>query len=268
MTGLTEAISSALVNVEHEVCSIMQGLNEDNPAAKWALDQILTNNELARTTASPACQDTGLAVLFVEYGAHICVEGGYIEDIINTAVRNAYKQGYHRKSVAHPLTRQNTGDNTPAIIHSRITDNDRLKITFLAKGAGSENMSALYMLTPSKGRQGIIDSVTDCVLRAGSNPCPPIIIGVGVGGDMEQASLIAKSALTRPTGTPSHEPDVAALEGEILAAVNRLNIGVQGFGGNNTALAVAVNTYPTHIGMLPVAVNIQCHSVRHISVEF
>lgn len=266
--ALTALIQQSLVNVESQACQIMGNLNEPHPPANWALSQILENNEWAAKTGSPACQDTGLAVFFVEYGQNIHIPDGYIEDIINGSVRKAYKDGYHRKSVAHPLTRQNTLDNTPAIIHTRIMPGDSLKVSFLAKGAGSENMSALYMLTPSKGRQGIIDSVTDCVRRAGSNPCPPIIVGVGVGGDTEQACLIAKSALLRPTGTPSSDPQAAALEQDILAAVNALNIGIQGFGGANTALAVAVNTCPTHIGMLPVAVNIQCHSVRHGTVIF
>ena len=188
---------------------------------------------------------------------------GYIEDILNEAVHQSYTENYFRKSTLDPLSRINYNDNTPAIINTRIIKGDSLTVHFLAKGAGSENMSALYKLTPSKGNQGIIDSVVDCVFKAGANPCPPIIIGVGIGGDMEKACTMAKHALIRPTGTPSDDPKLRQLEQDILHEVNNLDIGIQGFGGKNTAISVAAEKFATHIGMLPVAVNIQCHSVRH-----
>lgn len=263
---IAEQIKFSLVHVEESVCAILKNLNESSPSAKWALDQIIENNAFAITDNSPACQDTGMAVFFLEVGQDLHLIDGYIEDAINEAVRIAYAE--HRKSILHPLTRKNTQDNTPAIINTRIVPGDILRVSFLAKGAGSENMSALYMLTPSKGREGIISCVVDCVKKAGANPCPPIIIGVGVGGDIEKACEMAKFALLRPTGQFSSEPDNSDLEKDILREVNKLGIGIQGFGGNNTALSVAVETCPTHIGMLPVAVNIQCHSVRHFTLEF
>jgi fumarate hydratase subunit alpha len=261
--AVKELISRCVVNIESQVCERLRQIQEDNEPSKWALEQIIENIDFARQNNLPPCQDTGLAVFFLEMGQDVHITGGYIEDILNQAVRESYIQNYFRKSTLDPLTRINYNDNTPAIINTRIVKGDKLTIHFLAKGAGSENMSALYMLTPSKGRQGIIDSVVDCVKKAGANPCPPIIIGVGIGGDMEKACVMAKYALTRPTGTPSKDEDVKALENEILQAVNNLGIGVQGFGGKNTAISVAVEKFATHIGMLPVAVNIQCHSVRH-----
>lgn len=263
LSAVKELIVTSQINIESQACAVLNGLKEENEHAKWALDQIIENIDYAKQNNIPPCQDTGLAVFFLEVGQDVHITGGYIEDIINEAVREAYTENYFRKSTLDPLTRINYNDNAPAIIHTRIVKGENLTIHYLAKGAGSENMSALYMLTPSKGRQGIIDSVLDCVKKAGANPCPPIIIGVGIGGDMEKACLMAKHALTRPTGQPSDDEDLKALEQEILQAVNGLGIGIQGFGGKNTALSVAIEKYATHIGMLPVAVNIQCHSVRH-----
>ena len=204
-------------------------------------------------------------MLFVELGQDLHVVGS-LTDAINKGVELGYKDA--RKSVADPLTRLNTGTNTPAIIHYDVVSGDKLTITYLAKGAGSENMSKLFMLTPSKGEQGIIDCVVQTVVDAGANPCPPIIIGVGIGGTMEKCAVLSKKALTRKTGTLSENPLVAQLEQKILQKVNETGIGAQGFGGDITALAVAVETAPTHIGMLPVAVNIQCHSVRHFQATF
>ncbi|HEY8390001.1 MAG TPA: fumarate hydratase [Clostridia bacterium] len=263
LNAVKDMITDSVLHVEDEVCQRLTQMYEDNEPAKWALDQIIKNNNYAKEHKIPPCQDTGLAVFFLEIGQDVHITGGYIEDILNEAVRQSYTQNYFRKSTLDPLTRINYNDNTPAIINTRIVKGDNLTIHFLAKGAGSENMSALYMLTPSKGYNGIIDSVVDCVNKAGANPCPPIIIGVGVGGDMEKACQMAKHALLRPTGTPSSDMEVAKLEQDILTAVNKLNIGIQGFGGKNTAISVSVEKYATHIGMLPVAVNIQCHSVRH-----
>lgn len=238
---------------------------ETNELAKWSLRQILDNAKVAAETDSYACQDTGLAVFFAEVGQEVHFTDGLFNDAINQGVRLGYE--WARKSVADPLTRLNTRDNTPAIIHTTLVAGDKVRLTYLAKGAGSENMSRHYMLTPSKGKQGIIDSVVDCVSRAGANPCPPIIVGVGIGGDFEQSAILSKHALTRTTGTPNDNEEVADLEERILNELNALGIGAQGFGGMTTALAVAVETAPTHIGMLPVAVNIQCHSVRHGVIE-
>lgn len=268
LTSIKTLITNSVLNVEAEVCQKLSEIREDNEPARWALDQIIQNNKYSKEHNVPPCQDTGLAVFFLEIGQDVAITGGYIEDILNEAVRQSYSENYFRKSTLDPLTRINFNDNTPAIINTRIVKGDNLTVSFLAKGAGSENMGALYMLTPSKSRQGIIDSVIDCVLRAGANPCPPIIIGVGVGGDMEKACIMAKHALIRPTGTSSSDSDIANLEQEILQAVNNLDIGIQGFGGKNTAISVSVEKFATHIGMLPVAVNIQCHSARHGKVVF
>lgn len=267
---LARAIAHALTHVEKNCVDRMRNaLPVCAGADGWALRQILDNDDYAAETCSAACQDTGLAVFFVEVGTDVHFDGDPTA-AINEAVRRAYTEGYFRKSVvASPIPpRVNTGDNTPAIVHYNLVPGDKVKITYLAKGAGSENMGALYMLTPSKGRSGIIDAAVDCMRRAGANPCPPVLLGIGIGGDMELAAILSKRALTRATGAPSPNPTLASLECEILDAVNALGIGVQGFGGPLTALSVAVETAPTHIGMLPVAVNVQCHCVRHCTLEF
>lgn len=263
-----DAVRHALIDVDAKTDAKLKQAceNEKSSAARWALEQLVLNNQTARTTQSYACQDTGLAVVFAEVGQSLRMEGLLLRDAVNKSIEIAYAQA--RKSAAHPLTRINTQTNTPAVLHTEIVEGEVLKLTFLAKGAGSENMSKLYMLTPSKGRAGIINAVVDCVTAAGANPCPPIILGVGVGGTMEKAALMAKHALTRETGKISGDADTAALEREIFAAVNALGIGAQGLGGDTTALSVAVETFPTHIGMLPVAVNVQCHSVRHAVLTF
>lgn len=265
---LAEAIERALTDVEDSADTLLRQAaeKETEPAAKWALSKLVENNEVAKKTCSFACQDTGLAVVFAEIGQDLQLKGMLLSDVVNEGVKRGYKDA--RKSVAHPLSRLNTHTNAPAVLHTEIVSGDSLKLTYLAKGAGSENMSKIYMLTPSKGRKGIIDSVVDCVKTAGANPCPPIILGVGIGGTMEKAALLSKKALTRESGRPSADKDAAALEREILAAVNSLGIGAQGLGGNTTALSAAVEIFYTHIGMLPVAVNIQCHSVRHAALEF
>lgn len=265
---LGKAIVHTLMNVEQSADALLKKAieKESSAPAKWALERITENNEIARSTRSYACQDTGLAVVFAEVGQDLRLEGKLLSDAINEGVALGYREA--RKSVADPLTRLNTHTNTPAVIHTEIVDGDGLRLTYLAKGAGSENMSKVYMLTPSKGKAGIVNAVLDCVSSAGANPCPPIVIGVGIGGTMEKAALLSKKALTRESGTLSDNAEVAALEREILSAVNELGIGAQGFGGDTTALSVAVETFPTHIGMLPVAVNIQCHSVRHCVLEF
>lgn len=238
---------------------------EESPVARGVLQKLLENAEIAASSEVPLCQDTGMAVIFLELGQEVHIVGGDLYEAVQQGARRAYCDGYLRKSVAdRPFSaRTNTGDNTPAVIHTTIVPGDRLKIAALAKGFGSENMSGLAMLTPAKGRQGVIDFVVNRVSEAGSNPCPPIIVGVGIGGTAEKCMLLAKHSLLRTVGEPHPDPEVAELEGEILKRVNDLGIGAMGYGGRITALAVHVEVFPAHIASLPVAVNIQCHSVRH-----
>ncbi|MGE5654860.1 MAG: fumarate hydratase [Bacillota bacterium] len=240
---------------------------EDKPLAKEILGQLITNAEIAHQNQVPICQDTGMTIIFIEIGQEIHFVGGSLEEAIHEGVRQGYRSGYLRKSVVrHPLTRENTGDNTPAIIHIRVVPGDRLTITVAPKGFGSENMSGVGMLTPAQGEEGVKRFVVETVRRAGSNPCPPIIVGVGIGGSMEKAATLAKWALTREVGEHHSDPVAGRLEDELLQAINQLNIGPQGFGGKTTALWVSVELFPTHIASLPVAVNICCHANRHKSV--
>jgi fumarate hydratase subunit alpha len=238
---------------------------EPSPVGKEVLDRILENAEIARREQMPLCQDTGLTVVFLEIGQEVHIVGGGLVEAINEGVRTGYIEGYLRKSVvAHPFSKRiNTRDNTPAVIHTEIVPGDALKITVAPKGGGSENMSFLGMLKPADGRQGVIDFVVNSVDKAGANPCPPIIVGVGVGGTIDQTTRIAKKSLLRQVDEAHPDPEVAALEADILERVNRLGIGPQGFGGRTTALAVHVETFPCHIASMPVVVNIQCHSARH-----
>lgn len=235
---------------------------EQSPLGKDVLDQIIENAGIALKENAPMCQDTGIAVFFVEVGRNAVIDGD-MEDAINQGVRQGYKEGYLRKSVCHPLTRKNTSDNTPAIIHTRIVEGERLKITLAPKGAGSENMSRLAMLKPSQGLPAIKDFVINTVKEAGGNPCPPIILGIGIGGNFEKSALLAKEALLRELGAPNPDKDLDDLEKELLEKINNLGIGPMGFGGRTTALAVHIKTAPCHIASLPVAVNIQCHAARH-----
>jgi len=232
------------------------------------LNILLDNAGIARRDLLPICQDTGMAVVFVELGQDVHLIGGSLEEAINAGVAAGYERGYLRKSVVRdPLRRVNTGDNTPAVVHVRIVPGDRLKITLAPKGFGSENMSRLVMLKPSDGQEAVKRVVLETVQTAGANPCPPIIVGVGVGGTMEKAALIAKEALLRPVGSTNIDPFWTELEDELLTEINNLNIGPAGFGGRTTALAVHINVYPTHIAGLPVAVNIGCHVTRHAEKE-
>lgn len=231
---------------------------------KEIIEQLLNNARIAGEENVPMCQDTGYAVVFVELGQDVHIEGGLLEDAINEGVRRGYAEGYLRKSiVGHPLERVNTGDNTPAVIHLKLVPGDQMKITVAPKGGGSENMSAIKMLKPAEGVEGVKKFVLETVRAAGPNPCPPIIVGVGIGGTMEKAALIAKEALLRPVGMPSSKPEIAKLESELLENINALGIGPQGLGGICTALAVHIEVYPAHIASLPVAVNINCHVSRH-----
>jgi fumarate hydratase subunit alpha len=241
---------------------------EEAPVAREVLGRILKNAEVSVKEKIPLCQDTGTAVVLLELGQEVHITGGDLYQAINEGVRQGYDKGYLRRSmVRQPFSaRVNTKDNTPAIIHTDIVPGDKLKITVLPKGGGAENMSRLAMLSPSKGRQGIIDVVVQAVDEAGSNPCPPVIVGVGIGGTVEKTFMLAKRALLRKVGEPNPEVEVAGLEKEILQRVNNLGTGPMGYGGRVTALAVHVEVFPSHIGSMPVAVNLQCHSARHKEV--
>ena len=237
--------------------------DETFPVAQGVLDQIIENYGLADQNDVPICQDTGLACVFVEIGQDVHVEGS-LEEAIHEGVRQGYKDGYLRKSVVRdPIDRVNTGDNTPAMIYYDIVPGDKIKITVAPKGAGSENMSRIKMLKPSDGLQGVKDFVIECVEEAGPNPCPPIVVGVGVGGTFDKAAYLAKKALIRPLNEHNADPFYAALEDELLEKINALGIGPQGMGGYTTALAVSIEKFPAHIASLPVAVNINCHVTRH-----
>jgi len=241
---------------------------EESPLGREAIDVILENARVAAAEKVPLCQDCGTAVVFLEIGQDVHVVEGDLYDAVNEGVRRAYQEGYLRKSmVARPFSdRKNTGDNTPAVIHSDIVPGDRLKITVIPKGGGAENMARLGMLLPASGRKGVVDFVVNAVSEAWSNPCPPVIIGVGIGGTSEKAMVMAKHALIRKVGSPSPDKECADLEQEILQKVNNLGIGPMGYGGRITALAVHVESFPAHITALPVAVNLQCHSARHREV--
>jgi len=239
--------------------------HEESPVAHEVLDRILENAEISAREKTPLCQDTGTAVVLLELGQEVHVTGGDLYTAVNEGVRQGYKEGYLRKSiVSQPYSaRVNTKDNTPAVIYTDIAPGDKLKITVMPKGGGAENMTRLAMLRPAQGRQGVIDSVVNAVDEAGSNPCPPVIVGVGIGGTAEKTIILAKQALLRKVGEPNPDAEVAELEKEILERVNKLGIGPQGFGGRITALAVHVEASPCHIASMPVAVNLQCHSARH-----
>ncbi|GAB6100549.1 fumarate hydratase [Halanaerocella petrolearia] len=237
---------------------------EDSPVAQEILEQLIENAEIAKEERMPVCQDTGMTVVFVELGQNAKIEGGNLKKAINQGVREGYKEGYLRKSVvAGPLERNNTEDNTPAVIHTELVPGDKLKLTVAPKGFGSENMSQIKMLKPTDGKEGVKDFVRQVVKDAGANPCPPVVVGVGIGGTFEKAALMAKKSLLRPLGVDSEDEDTANLEDELLEEINELGVGPQGFGGQTTALAVNIETFPTHIAGLPVAVNINCHVTRH-----
>ncbi len=241
---------------------------EESPAGKEVLRQILRNAELAAGEQVAICQDTGVAVIFLELGQEVHLVGGDLNSAIAEGVRKGYIEGYLRKSmVVRPFSgRVNTKDNTPPVIYTDIVPGDKLKITVVPKGGGSENMSALGMLAPARGREGVVDFVVQVIDKAGSNPCPPTIVGVGIGGTAERAMLLAKRALLRQVGKPNPDPEVAELEEEILRRINSLGIGPMGYGGRTTALAVHAEVMPCHIASLPVAVNPQCHAARHKEV--
>lgn len=242
--------------------------NEESPIGRDILNQLMKNADLAREKCKPICQDTGMAVIFMEIGQDVHFVGGSLTEAVNEGVREGYKEGYLRKSVVgDPLIRVNTGDNTPAIIHYDIVPGDKVKIDVAPKGFGSENMSRVYMLKPSDGIEGVKDAIIDCIRKAGPNPCPPMVVGVGIGGNFEKCTELAKRALLRPVNESSSISYVADMEEELFERANRLGIGPQGLGGTTTILGINIETFATHIAGLPVAVNISCHVTRHGSSE-
>ena len=274
VSQITEAIRKLCIDANYYLGSdiknrlIKSHEEEDWDIAKGILNKILVNADIAKNEDMPMCQDTGVACVFIEIGQEVQVVEGSLEDAINEGVRQGYKDGYLRKSVVKdPLDRVNTKDNTPAMIYYNIVPGDKLKITVAPKGFGSENMSQIKMLKPSDGLQGVKDFIIKVVKEAGPNPCPPIIVGVGIGGTFDKAATIAKKALIRSIDVRNENPFYAELEEELVTMINELGIGPQGFGGKTTALAVNIETYPTHIAGLPVAVNINCHATRHADIE-
>lgn len=238
---------------------------EESPLGREILQVILDNHDIAEKEKMPICQDTGAAIVFLEVGQDVHLTGGDLEEAVNEGVRQGYREGYLRKSmVGDPvIQRKNTSDNTPAIVYTRIVPGDKVKIVFAPKGGGAENMSEVRMMTAADGIEGVKDFVVDRVSRSGGNPCPPIVVGVGIGGCFERSALLAKEALMRTIGEPNPDPEFDRVEKELLERINNLGIGPQGLGGRTTALAVHVKTLPCHIASMPVAVNIQCHASRH-----
>lgn len=268
---ITENIKEMCIEANHFLSKDMDSAmknavsTEKSPLGKQILNQLQENLQIAASDMIPICQDTGMAVVFAEIGQDVHFEGGSLEDAINEGIRQGYVEGYLRKSVVKdPIIRENTKDNTPGIIHYKIVDGDEVNIKVAPKGFGSENMSRVFMLKPADGIEGVKEAVLTAVKDAGPNACPPMVVGVGIGGTFEKCALMAKEALTREVGTHSEIPYVKELEEELLDKINRLGIGPGGLGGTTTALAVNVNTYPTHIAGLPVGINICCHVNRHI----
>jgi fumarate hydratase subunit alpha len=270
-TTVTAAVKDLVIEAACELeVDILEGLvvardRETAPLSRDLLELLLVNADIASREKLPVCQDTGISVFFAEVGRDLRIDGD-LDAAIQEGVRQGYAEGFLRMSVCDPLTRMNTGTNTPAVVHTVLVADDRLRLRYLPKGCGSENMSRLEMLPPSAGTDGIVDFVCETVYLAGSNPCPPLLVGVGVGGTFEKAALLAKRSLLRPLGERHEREDVAELEQLILTRLNREGQGVEGMGGNNTALAVHLEIFPTHIASLPVAVNIQCHAHRHKEV--
>ena len=268
---ITAAVRHLCMDVSYDLPkdveqALQDGLaKEESSFGKYCLEQIIQNCHLAREHRQAMCQDTGIAVVYLSVGQEVHITGGSLYDAINEGVRQGYEEGYLRKSVVYePLFgRDNTGDNTPAVIHTELIPGDQLRIMVVPKGAGSENMGAMKMLKPADGLEGAKQFILDTIRNAGGNPCPPIVVGIGVGGTMEKAPMLAKQALTREIGSRNENPLYAQLEEELLEEINKMGIGPQGLGGRVTALAVHIEYYPTHIAMLPVAVNINCHAARH-----
>ena len=274
VSEITENIKEMCIEANHYLSKDMETTlkcareTEASPLGKQILNQLSENLKIAADDMIPICQDTGMAVVFLEIGQDVHLEGGSVEDAVNEGIRLGYTEGFLRKSVVRdPIERVNTGDNTPAVIHYHIVPGEKVKITVAPKGFGSENMSRVFMLKPADGIEGVKEAILKAVSDAGPNACPPMVVGVGIGGTFEKCALMAKEALTRETGAHSEISYVKDLEEEMLAKINGLGIGPGGLGGTTTALAVHINTYPTHIAGLPVAVNICCHVNRHIVRE-
>lgn len=269
---ITGAVKQAAMDANYELGDDMLHafehgrVQEESPAGREVFRLLLENARIARDQMIPICQDCGLAVIFVELGQEVHLVGGGLNEAIQEGVRQGYEEGYLRKSMCHPLTRKNTGDNTPAVLHTTVVPGDRLKLMVVPKGGGSENMSRVHMLRPAAGLAGIREKIVETVREAGANPCPPIIVGLGIGGTFEQAALLAKKALLREVGSKNPDQKLAALEEEFLTLVNNIGIGPAGLGGRFTALAVHLNLMPCHIASLPLAINIQCHASRHKEV--
>lgn len=269
---LTENIKEMCIEANHFLSGDMKDAmeyaveKEKSPLGRQILGQLQENLKIAAEDMIPICQDTGMAVVFLEIGQDVHLEGAGLEDAVNEGVRKGYTEGFLRKSVVgDPLLRENTKDNTPAVIHTRIVPGDKVKITVAPKGFGSENMSRIFMLKPAEGTEGVKNAVLTAVKDAGPNACPPMVVGVGIGGTFEKCAALAKEALARELGSRSEIPHIRDMEEELLQKINRLGIGPGGLGGTTTALAVNINTYPTHIAGLPVAVNICCHVNRHVT---
>lgn len=263
-TALEHLFIDANINLSENMYNAIKDAmdREESPVGKEVLGELLRNADVARQEKMPICQDTGLAVTFLEIGQDVHIAGGDLSEAVSEGVRRAYRNGYLRKSCCHPFTRKNTGDNTPPIVHTKIVPGDRLKITVLPKGGGSENYGEVRMLTPSEGKDGVRAFILEMVRKGGPNPCPPITVGIGIGGNFEMSALLSKEALMVPPGERSTDPELADLEREILEEINRTGIGPQGYGGTMTALDVHIKMAPCHLASLPVAVNIQCHAHR------
>jgi fumarate hydratase subunit alpha len=272
LTNITEKVKESVIKINYHLDDSLVGLikkarqNETKELSKSILDDIIENQDIARKGDVPLCQDTGVVVVFMEIGREVSLDGD-IYEAINEGVRQGYSEGYLRKSIVnHPFTRVNTLDNTPAIIHTKIVEGDQIKLKIASKGGGSENMSKVVMLTPADGIEGVKKLVLDTIFNAGGKPCPPIIVGVGIGGNLEKSALLAKEALLRELDDSNSNEEIKQLEQELYDEINELGVGPMGVGGKTTCLAVKINYFPMHIASLPVAINIQCHSSRHTEV--
>ncbi len=272
LTKITQIVKESVMSINYHLDGDLVTLykqakaKETNETAKNILDDIIENQEVAKKGNVPLCQDTGVVVVFLELGQHVTFEGN-IYDAINEGVRQGYKEGYLRKSIVdHPFNRTNTLDNTPAIIHTKIVPGDKIKLKIASKGGGSENMSKVTMLTPADGIEGVKKLVLDTIFNAGGKPCPPIIVGVGIGGNLEKSALLAKEALLRDLSDSNPDETIKQLEDDLYKEINELGVGPMGVGGNTTCLAVKIDFFPMHIASLPVGINIQCHSSRHTEV--
>ncbi len=269
---IIEAVKDSAIKANYELgedmlYALQDSFNkEESPVGKEVLNQLIENARIAREERIPICQDTGVAVVFVELGQEVNIIGGDFISALEEGIRQGYGEGFLRKSMCHPFTRKNTGDNTPIIVHIDVVPGDKLTIWVVPKGGGSENMSRLFMLQPSEGWAGVRDKVIQTVVEAGPNPCPPTIVGVGIGGNFEQSALMAKKALIRPLGTSNPDPEQSQMEDELLEEINKSGVGPQGLGGRVTSFAVHILMMPCHIASLPFAVNIQCHASRHVEV--